>query len=179
MATTWTLDHSAAQNLHSTISTWEICHSKSICLSSLTFMDCFQTEIFHHIHSWHQSNFTTKHPGHVSRVLSAQYYSTVAVITFTIFGQYLIKLCHVKCSNLIIYWVWPFGFCLGQPGWAGTRRNIHPLTPMVVIKYPYLLPPSTTIHGTLPIQSTRFTVFFHNLSQVFFGLPLGMALFTG
>jgi len=20
------------------------------------------------------------------------------------------------------------GFCLGQPGWAGTRRNIHPLT---------------------------------------------------
>jgi len=25
------------------------------------------------------------------------------------------------------------GFCLGQPGWAGTRRNIHPLTPIVVI----------------------------------------------
>ena len=28
------------------------------------------------------------------------------------------------------------GFCLGQPGWAGTRRNIHPLTPIVVINCP-------------------------------------------
>jgi len=66
------------------------------------------------------------------------------------------------------------GFCLGQLGWASTRRNIHPLTPIVVIKYPYLPPPSTTIHGILPIQSMCFTVFFHNL-QVFFGLPLGLA----
>jgi len=30
-----------------------------------------------------------------------------------------------------------FGFCLGQPEWAGTRWNIHPLTPIVVIKHPY------------------------------------------
>jgi len=28
------------------------------------------------------------------------------------------------------------GFCLGQPGWAGTRRNIHPLTCIVVINHP-------------------------------------------
>jgi len=60
-----------------------------------------------------------------------------------------------------------FGFCPGQPGWAGTRRNIHPLTPIVVIKYPYLLSPSTTMHGILPIQSMRFTVLFHNLSPSF------------
>ena len=26
-----------------------------------------------------------------------------------------------------------YGFCPGQPGWAGTRSNIHPLTPIVVI----------------------------------------------
>jgi len=26
------------------------------------------------------------------------------------------------------------GFCPGQPGWAGTRRNIHPLTPIVEAK---------------------------------------------
>ena len=26
--------------------------------------------------------------------------------------------------------------CLGQSGWAGTRRNIHPLTPIVVINCP-------------------------------------------
>ena len=60
-----------------------------------------------------------------------------------------------------------FGFCPGQPGWASTRRNIHPLTPIVVIKYPYLLPPSTTIHDILPIQSMCFTVFIHNLSPSF------------
>jgi len=29
-----------------------------------------------------------------------------------------------------------FGLCPGQPGWASTRRNIHPLTPIVVINYP-------------------------------------------
>jgi len=59
------------------------------------------------------------------------------------------------------------GFCLGQPGWAGTRRNIHPLTLIVLINHPYLLSPPTTIHGILPIQSTCFTVFFHNLSPSF------------
>jgi len=28
------------------------------------------------------------------------------------------------------------GFCLGQPRWAGTRRNIHPLKPSMVINHP-------------------------------------------
>jgi len=28
------------------------------------------------------------------------------------------------------------GFYLGQPGWASTRRNIHPLTPIMVINHP-------------------------------------------
>jgi len=28
------------------------------------------------------------------------------------------------------------GFCPGQPGWAGTRRNIHPLTSIMVISRP-------------------------------------------
>ena len=60
-----------------------------------------------------------------------------------------------------------FGFCPGQPGWASTSRNIHPLTLIMVINHPYLLPPSTTIHGILPIQSTCFTVFYHNLSPSF------------
>jgi len=46
------------------------------------------------------------------------------------------------------------------------QKNIHPLTLIVVINYPYLLSPSTTIHGILRIQSTCSTVFFHNLSDV-------------
>jgi len=28
------------------------------------------------------------------------------------------------------------GFCLGPPGWAGTKRNIHPLTPILIINHP-------------------------------------------
>jgi len=28
------------------------------------------------------------------------------------------------------------GFCLGQSRWADTRRNIHQLTPIVVINHP-------------------------------------------
>jgi len=54
-----------------------------------------------------------------------------------------------------------------QPFYGSLDFVIHPLTPITVIKYPYLLPPSTTIHGILPIQSTHFTVFFHNLSPSF------------
>jgi len=57
------------------------------------------------------------------------------------------------------------GFSPGQPRWAGTRRDIHSLTPTMVISHPYLLPPSITIHGILPVQFTCLTVFFHNLSQ--------------
>jgi len=60
-----------------------------------------------------------------------------------------------------------FGFCPGQSGWAGTKRNIHPFTLIVVINHPYLLSPSTTIHGIRPIQSACFTVSFHNLSPSF------------
>ena len=55
------------------------------------------------------------------------------------------------------------------------KHSLHPLTSIVVIKYPYLLPPSTTIHGILPVQSTCFTVFSTISLQVFFGLPLGLA----
>jgi len=29
-----------------------------------------------------------------------------------------------------------YGLCPGQPGWVGTRRNIHPLTLIVVINRP-------------------------------------------
>jgi len=57
--------------------------------------------------------------------------------------------------------LWLYRFCLGQPGWAGT---IHPLTLIVVINHPYLLPPFPTIHDIHPVQSTHLTVFFHNLS---------------
>jgi len=39
---------------------------------------------------------------------------------------------------------------------------------------PYLLHPSATIHGILPVQSTHLTVFFHNLSPCFLWLPLGL-----
>jgi len=31
-----------------------------------------------------------------------------------------------------------FGFCPGQPGWAGIRRNIYPLALIVVTNHPYL-----------------------------------------
>jgi len=42
---------------------------------------------------------------------------------------------------------------------------------------PYLLHLSTTIHGILRVQSTRLTVFFHNLSPCFIW-SLGLAPFT-
>jgi len=67
-----------------------------------------------------------------------------------------------------------YGFCPGQPRWASTRRNIHPLTPIVSI-VPYLLHPSITIHGILSVQSTCLSLFSAISLQVFSGLPLGLA----
>jgi len=57
------------------------------------------------------------------------------------------------------------GFCSGQPRWASTKRNIHPLTPIVVISHP--LSPSIMSHGILPVQFTCLTVFLHNLCSSF------------
>jgi len=46
---------------------------------------------------------------------------------------------HTHTSVLRLCW-----FCPGQPGWASTRRNIHPLTPIVVINRP--LSASSRLH---------------------------------
>jgi len=40
---------------------------------------------------------------------------------------------HTQTHTIVL---WLYGFCTGQPGWAGTRRNIRPLTPIVVINRP-------------------------------------------
>jgi len=59
------------------------------------------------------------------------------------------------------------GFCPGQPGWAGTGRNIHSLTPIVVINHP--LSASSVYYDTWhPLCSISVP---DNLSPIFFGLP--------
>ena len=69
--------------------------------------------------------------------------------------------------------LWLSGFCPGQPGWVAARRNIHPLTPILVINHP-LSASSIYYDPWHPVKFTYLTVFSHNL-QVFFGLPLGLA----
>jgi len=44
-------------------------------------------------------------------------------------------------------------------GWAGNRRNIHPLHLSWLSTFLYQLPPSTTICSILPVQFTCLTVF--------------------
>ena len=53
--------------------------------------------------------------------------------------------------------------CLDLSGWAGTRRNIHPLTPLLLINHPYHLPPSTTNRSIILAQSTYLAISLHNL----------------
>jgi len=55
--------------------------------------------------------------------------------------------------------------CPGLPGWAGTRRNIHPLTPGLVSDIIYQLPPSTMIHSMFLVQFICLIALFHNLSS--------------
>jgi len=54
-------------------------------------------------------------------------------------------------------------FCPGLSTWAGTKRNIHQLTPILTIKRP-LSTSSTTTYSILLIQFTRLTVLFHHFS---------------
>jgi len=49
--------------------------------------------------------------------------------------------------------------CLGLPGWAGTRRNIHPPTILIIIQ----LLPSTRIHSILPVWIACLAIFLHKL----------------
>jgi len=76
---------------------------------------------------------------------------------------YMLTLDHTHTHTTVL---WLSGFCPGQSGRAGTRRNIHPLTPIVVINRP-LSSLSNTIHIFLPVQFTCLAVFFHNLSPGF------------
>jgi len=58
----------------------------------------------------------------------------------------------------------------GEPVPEKTFTHSHLLWSSII---PYLLPPYFTIHVIL-LQFTCLTVFFHNLSPVFFGLPLDL-----
>jgi len=64
---------------------------------------------------------------HSSNISHWKYYHSCLTHTQTI-------ILHKHTTVLRLY-----GFCPGQPGWASTRRNIHPLTPIVVINHPYLV----------------------------------------
>jgi len=68
------------------------------------------------------------------------------------------------------------GFCPGQPGWAGTWKNIHTLTLIVVINNP-LSAPSIYYDPWHPLCSIYVPdSLFSTISlQVFFGQPLGLA----
>ena len=88
-------------------------------------------------------------------------------------GSLCLKIAHLACYRVNMCWLLIFdrnvnkaththththdrftALCPGLPGWAGTRRNIHPLTPVLLINHPYHLPPSTTNHTIILAQST-------------------------
>ena len=52
--------------------------------------------------------------------------------------------------------------CTGLPGWAGTRRNIHPVYSWSPSNH-YQLLPSTVIHSILPVQFICLKSFYTNL----------------
>jgi len=55
------------------------------------------------------------------------------MVTFVVLcGTFLIPIAHTHARNCCKL----SGFCPGQPGWACSRRNNHPLTPIMVINCP-------------------------------------------
>ena len=68
-----------------------------------------------------------------------------------------------------------YGFCPGQPRWAGTRRNIHPLTPIVVINRPLFASSICYDPWYFPCKIHAPDSLFPQSLQILFGLPLGLA----
>jgi len=67
--------------------------------------------------------------------------------------------------------------CPGLPGWASIRRNIHPLTPILIINHPLS---ASSIYVLRSIASSlsnlhAWQTFYTTSLRVLFGLPLGLA----
>jgi len=89
---------------------------------------------------------------HYQTRLNALIFHQRRPITAQLFAYLLTdSLCHAYYTHATILRL--SGFCLWQPGWASTRRNIHPLTPIVVINHP-LSASSLMIHGIISVQFT-------------------------
>ena len=69
------------------------------------------------------------------------------------------------------------GLCPSQPGWTGTRRNNHPLTPIMVINHSLSASSSSIFYDPWhPLFNLRAWQSLSTISlQVFFGLPLSLA----
>jgi len=87
-----------------------------------------------------------------------------AVVAVKWISNPVLSLCHTHTHTTIL---WLFGFVWDNPGELVPEETFTHSHPLWFIKYPSLLPPSTAIHGILPIQFTCFRVFFHNLSPSF------------
>jgi len=60
------------------------------------------------------------------------YLHTAIAQTASLVITFSVSLTHTHTHTTILQ----LGFCPGQPGWASTRRNIHPLTPIMVTNHP-------------------------------------------
>jgi len=66
----------------------------------------------------------------LTQAIPSKLHRFLCLVSFSYFFLLL-----VQCSTHTTI-LWFSGFCPGQPSWAGTIRNIHPLTPIVVISHP-------------------------------------------
>ena len=66
--------------------------------------------------------------------------------------------------------------CPGLPGSAGTKRNIHPLAPLLLINHPYHLPTSTTntFCASSLLNPRTWQSLCTTCNHVLFGVPLGL-----
>ena len=61
--------------------------------------------------------------------------------------QFICIICSPTLTQVHTQLLSSTALCSGLPGWASTRRNIHPLTPILIIEHLYQLSPSTTIRS--------------------------------
>ena len=60
--------------------------------------------------------------------------------------------------------------CRGLPGWAGTRRNIHPLTPILIIGHPFARNDLCCVGWGVKLYSNQILHLLRSLTSSLFNL---------
>jgi len=145
------------------------CDSMYTCYSIYWFISCCCSRVSH-------ESLVCQSYSPRGWQMAIQYFAILAIIILSsVLIQFCVNIVRIQPVTRYYYYNYHFmAFYLGLPGWAGTRRKIEPLTPILIIIHP-LSASSIYYDPCCAVHFTCLTVFLHN----FCPSPLWSASWTG